>query len=258
MSKHFSWQSAVLESDCESTTKFVLLVVGTYMNQHGSGAFPSYNTIAQAASLGRSTVIKHIDIASEKGWILKTVRPKGNQDNETNLYGISFPLPSPAGGLGVVHQEYHLVHTVDHPSPFGGPPLVHVVDPNTPVLTPQRTPQHTGGGNDDGFDHFWQKYPNKVAKANALKVWKKMKPDGSLLAKILASLEVAKNSDGWKKDDGRFIPHPTTWLNGRRWEDEIAKGESSEEVLDPRAKAPPSWFKLPPGAKWTPGKGVTW
>jgi len=111
------------------------------MNQHGSGAFPSYNTIAQAASLGRSTVIKHIDIASEKGWILKTVRPKGNQDNETNLYGISFPLPSPAGGLGVVHQEYHLVHTVDHPSPFGGPPLVHVVDPNTPVLTPQRTPQ---------------------------------------------------------------------------------------------------------------------
>jgi len=109
------------------------------MNQHGSGAFPSYNTIAQAASLGRSTVIKHIDIASEKGWILKTVRPKGNQDNETNLYGISFPLPSPAGGLGVVHQEYHLVHTVDHPSPFGGPPLVHVVDPNTPVLTPQVT-----------------------------------------------------------------------------------------------------------------------
>lgn len=145
MSKHFSWQSAVLESDCESTTKYVLLVVGTYMNQHGSGAFPSYNTIADSASLGRSTVIKHIDIASTKGWIRKIVRPKGNQDNETNLYEISFPLPSPVGGLGVVHQEYHLVHTVDYPGPSGGPPLVHVVDPNTPSLTPQVSPQINKG-----------------------------------------------------------------------------------------------------------------
>lgn len=146
MSTHFTWQSAVLNSDCESTTKYVLLVVGTYMNQHGSGAFPSYNTIAETASLGRSTVIKHIDIASARGWIRKIVRPKGNQDNETNLYEISFPQPSPSGGLGVVHQEYHLVHHVDYPSPSGGLPLVHVVDPNTPSLTPQGTPQGTQPG----------------------------------------------------------------------------------------------------------------
>jgi len=111
---------------------------------------------------------------------------------------------------------------------------------------------------EESFDQFWQQYPYKVAKANALKAWRKIKPDAALLAKILASLEVAKSSDGWKKDGGRFIPHATTWLNGRRWEDEIGKAEASEEVLDPRAKAPPSWFKLPPGAKWTPGKGVTW
>lgn len=111
---------------------------------------------------------------------------------------------------------------------------------------------------DFNFDQFWKQYPNKVAKANALKAWKKIKPDSSLLAKILESLEVAKSSDGWKKDGGRFIPHPTTWLNGKRWEDEVGGAAPDEEILDPRAKAPPSWFKLPPGAKWTPGKGVTW
>lgn len=100
------------------------------MNQHGNGAFPSYNTLAESASLGRSTVIKHMDMAVEKGWIRKRVRPKGNMDNETNMYEISFPL----------------VHLVDQggipgglASPSGGPPLVHHVDPNTPVLTPQLT-----------------------------------------------------------------------------------------------------------------------
>lgn len=138
MSTHFTWQSAVLDSDCESTTKYVLLVVGTYMNQHGSGAFPSYNTIAGAASLGRSTVIKHIDIASEKGWIRKTVRPKSNQDNETNLYGISFPQPSTSGGLGGIPGGL--------PSASGGSPLVHTVDPNTPSVTPQGSPQVTHRG----------------------------------------------------------------------------------------------------------------
>ena len=30
-----------------------------------------------------------------------------------------------------------------------------------------------------------------------------------------------KDSDQWTRDDGRFIPHPATWLNGRQWEDEV-------------------------------------
>ena len=30
-------------------------------------------------------------------------------------------------------------------------------------------------------------------------------------------------SDEWKRDGGRFIPHPATWLNGKRWEDEVSE-----------------------------------
>lgn len=133
MSMHFTWQSAVLKSDCESTTKFVLLVVGTYMNQHGGGAFPSYGTLAASASLGRSTIIKHIDIAAEKGWIRKTVRPRGNQDNDTNVYEISYPYPSSSNGLGGIPGGLG--------SACGGLGVVHLVDPNTTLVTPQRSPQ---------------------------------------------------------------------------------------------------------------------
>lgn len=36
----------------------------------------------------------------------------------------------------------------------------------------------------------------------------------------MQSLEVQVNSKQWTKDNGQFIPHPSTWLNQSRWEDE--------------------------------------
>ena len=80
---------------------------------------------------------------------------------------------------------------------------------------------------DLAFAAFWELYPNKVAKQDALKAWKKLKPDSELLVKIMAGLRKWIDSDEWKRDGGRFIPHPSTWINGRRWEDEVRKGQVS-------------------------------
>lgn len=77
-----------------------------------------------------------------------------------------------------------------------------------------------GGRLEDSFNRFWAAYPRKTAKQQALKVWEKLKPDEDLLSKILASLECQKKSVQWTKDGGQYIPYPTTWLNGRRWEDD--------------------------------------
>ena len=38
-------------------------------------------------------------------------------------------------------------------------------------------------------------------------------------------LERAKRSDQWIKDGGRFIPHPASWLNAARWEDQGPENE---------------------------------
>lgn len=70
------------------------------------------------------------------------------------------------------------------------------------------------------FAEFWQQYPHKVAKPAALKAWNKLKPSGRLLDDLMAGLATQKNSDQWRKNGGEFIPHPATWLNNRRWEDE--------------------------------------
>jgi len=71
----------------------------------------------------------------------------------------------------------------------------------------------------NGFEDFWKAYPNKKDKQKAIVSWAKREPD---LQKVLKALKVQKNSEQWIKDDGRFIPLPTTWLNGARWEDEVS------------------------------------
>ena len=71
------------------------------------------------------------------------------------------------------------------------------------------------------FESFWSMYPKKIAKANARKAWNKLKVDGPLYTEIMKGLTLHKKSRDWIKDEGQFIPHPATWLNGRRWEDEV-------------------------------------
>lgn len=82
---------------------------------------------------------------------------------------------------------------------------------------------------DDGFAAFWEQYPKRVAKTEALKAWKKIKPSGQVLAGLMAALEKKKASADWLKDGGQFIPYPATWLNGRRWEDHLMQSANSAD-----------------------------
>ena len=73
------------------------------------------------------------------------------------------------------------------------------------------------------FDVFWAAYPRHTGKQDAYKAFVKLKPDEALMQAILAGIEKQKQSAQWTKDGGQFIPHPATWLNGCRWEDELPK-----------------------------------
>jgi len=71
------------------------------------------------------------------------------------------------------------------------------------------------------FDDFWKAYPRKSNKGFAKKVFDKLKVDQELLNKMLQALALQTRTV-WKDKDQQYIPHPSTWLNGERWEDEIA------------------------------------
>ena len=72
---------------------------------------------------------------------------------------------------------------------------------------------------DDGFDEFWMLYPRHEGKMAARKTWTKLGTNPPLEA-IRAALEWQRSSPRWLEQGGQFIPHPATYLNGRRWEDE--------------------------------------
>ena len=46
------------------------------------------------------------------------------------------------------------------------------------------------------------------------------------LPKVLKALKEQVKSEQWTKNAGQFIPLPSTWLNGARWEDETETSNS--------------------------------
>ena len=70
-----------------------------------------------------------------------------------------------------------------------------------------------------GFDRFWTAYPRKVAKQQAAKAWAAGKLDS--LATLIVADVTRRRLDDSQWSDPQYIPHPTTYIRQRRWEDEI-------------------------------------
>ncbi len=68
------------------------------------------------------------------------------------------------------------------------------------------------------FEKFWSIYPNKINKKKASELFLKL--DVTLITAILAAVEKQKLTESWFKDGGKYVPYPTTWLSGERWNDE--------------------------------------
>lgn len=89
------------------------------------------------------------------------------------------------------------------------------------------------------FDSFWNAYPRKIGKAAAFKKWQSLKKNLPSIDRVLESIETQKQTDQWKKDGGQFIPHPATWLNQGRWDDEIKPEQDQNKttyVICPNCK----------------------
>ena len=76
------------------------------------------------------------------------------------------------------------------------------------------------------FMKFYGPYPKHEDRAAAEKAWAKLEREAEqnpgLLSAIVSAVDRQKLSQNWLKDNGAFIPLPSTWLNKRRWENEVA------------------------------------
>jgi hypothetical protein len=71
------------------------------------------------------------------------------------------------------------------------------------------------------FEDFWKLYPRKVSKKKARVAWVNLTIEKQ--KKAMATLP--RHLQLWAGKNKNFIPHPTTWLNQERWDDEIEGGK---------------------------------
>ena len=91
----------------------------------------------------------------------------------------------------------------------------------------------------DRFAGLWDYYPRHTSKQAAAKAWDKLKPSDELIAQMGRALRRQKAWDEWKRGIG--IPHLSTYLNQRRWEDDLAEPRSvaDDDAEPPREEALP-------------------
>jgi hypothetical protein len=184
----------------------VYALLARYADSETLQAFPSRETLAKRAGCHWRSIDRAIDELVALGAITKTHRKNGDA-YQSNIYTLR-----------------RVLTTVS-------PPTDTAV---TGVLTPQSPPTDTGGNltitteqeplkqeplNDIStkFDQFWEIYPRKVGKGKARQAFEKAleKTD---IDTILDGVEAYVFHEGY--NDMEFIAHPTSWLNGERWDDE--------------------------------------
>ena len=100
--------------------------------------------------------------------------------------------------------------------------------------TPQRSQVKKAPWESD-FNQFWEAYPKKRGKQQAQKTWEKLRKKGQLppVGEIIAAVKAHCETPEWQEREGKFIPYPSTWLNGGRWEDEVPPANSQQSLIEP-------------------------
>lgn len=99
-----------------------------------------------------------------------------------------------------------------NPDLFGEPPTDPENDtPRTPSANAQRLAR---------FAEFWAEYPRKTGKGAAEAKYLSLKPSQQSHEAIMTGLRA--QLPRLREQNPEYIPHPATWLNQRRWEDDPA------------------------------------
>lgn len=82
-----------------------------------------------------------------------------------------------------------------------------------------------------GFTRFYTEYPKHEGRKPALMAWLKLNPSAELAETIIAHVKRRKETV-WCGKDKQFILLPATFLNEKRWEDELMPTTRRMEAAD--------------------------
>ena len=177
--------------------KLVLLGIANHLGDQG--AWPSISTLARYANASERSVKRDIQELVELGELKVELQNAPTKTQyKTNLYWITI-LP------GVTDSASGVTDWVSRGDSSGKSGVTPVGTQNINITIKEPSLK----SDLESFDKFWNLYPKRVAKADALKAWKqatKKKTAGELI-------ELAKAYSESKLPDQQYIPYPASWLN---------------------------------------------
>lgn len=186
-----------------------------YQGETGT-AFPSIPVLAAELGLGTTQVRTYLrDLVAQR--FIRVEQRSGSSSVYEFLWHEAFEgacgahrkVP-PLRKTGVVRKTggLPLRKTEGHPSGL----------PETKRVTEESQFKESQSCSSKWFAEFWLLYPRKVGKGAAEKAFAQMLKNGVDWDVVRHALELQLS--GLKAKEPRFVPHPATWLNQRRWLDE--------------------------------------
>jgi hypothetical protein len=198
--------------------------------------------LAELCGLSLATMKRARERAVEAGWLIYETGAKGRAAR----YYVQ--IPAWVGEFGESQGEEFSGHIPAHSEPlFGVSGRIPAqpepeCEPHSSLLPssqyipasagesakapPKQKKPRTNPADDPLFARFWAAYPKRVSKADAVNAFTKARTAGHItdtnFDAILAAVERQCRSPDWLKNDGQYVPYPASWLNARRWEDELA------------------------------------
>lgn len=163
---------------------------------------------------------------SSKG-VFKHDPPLENEDtpppeNEDTLPpGTGIPIPENEEVKCNNKYNNKLITPYSPPEGDGAPPA-DASPEDKPARKPRRTRRDKSAPDHDpeAFEVFWTNYPRKDDRKAAIRAWDKLKPDKPLCRTMYTALKRQRGSEQWAEAGGKYIPLFSTWLNGRKWENQ--------------------------------------
>lgn len=115
-------------------------------------------------------------------------------------------------------------------------PVVVTIEKQEPIPKPVKSePKHKP----DAFKAAWEQHPRKTAKLEAVKAWDAARLNDQDIGNLSHYQALRKASDPqWREE--RYIPHLSTVLRNRRWEDEWKPPKPGQPPPGPRRPVTPS------------------
>ena len=224
-------QKVAIDPRATKSAVAVAAVLLNYADNRTGRAYPSIDRLVQESGVPKRTCIRAIRLLEMCDHLTAARRVGANSQyilagatDDTGVTGGTGAIHDPTGAIPRPSVRKTGVTSGTNPVP----PVAPELEVEAKAIGIELDARARGGR----FAEFWEAYPrHEGGRANCEKAWVSKKLDREA-DRILEDIRSRLADPGqWKSIEQRFIPHPKTYLNQRRWEDEWAPTKASTGQL---------------------------